>query len=113
MPPLGKLSKREQVRAWKLAVKESGEKAPTSNVVKQAVLEVQQRATKKKPNPFTVGDIAPIRVKDNPQLVGQGGHLAIVKEASSLSCIVETALGERLVGIQHLESAGLKVEGRR
>ena len=108
--PLVKLSEREQVRAWKLAVKESGEKAPTSNMVKQAVLEVQQRATKKKPNPFTVGDIARIRVKDNPQLAGQGGHLAIVKEASSFSCIVETALGERLVGIQHLESASLKAE---
>ncbi|OPF19815.1 hypothetical protein B1L04_02790 [Microcystis aeruginosa KW] len=108
--PLVKLSEREQVRAWKLAVKESGEKAPTSNLVKQAVLEVQQRATKKKPNPFTVGDIARIRVKDNPQLVGQGGHLAIVQEIRSFNCIVDTALGERLVNSQHLEPAGLKAE---
>ena len=108
--PLVKLSEREQVRAWKLAVKESGEKAPTSNMVKQAVLEVQQRATKREPNPFAVGDIARIRVKDNPGLAGQGGHLAVVKEVRSSSCILETALGERLVHPQHLEPAGLKAE---
>ena len=108
--PLVKLSEREQVRAWKLAVKESGEKAPTSNMVKQAVLEVQQRATKRKPNPFAVGDIARLRVKDNPHLVGQGGHLAIVQEIRSFNCIVDTALGERLVNSQHLEPAGLKPE---
>jgi hypothetical protein len=108
--PLVKLSEREQVRAWKLAVKESGEKAPTSNMVKQAVLEVQQRATKREPNPFAVGDIARIRVKDNPHLVGQGGHLAVVQEIRSFNCIVDTALGERLVNSQHLEPAGLKPE---
>jgi hypothetical protein len=108
--PLVKLTQEEQVEAWKIAVDLAGEKTPTSAAVRQAVLEIEQRATKEQPIPFTVGALTRIRVKDNPELAGQGGHLAIVKEASSFGCIVETALGKRLVGIQHLEPAGLKAE---
>jgi hypothetical protein len=108
--PLVKLTQEEQVEAWKIAVDLAGEKTPTSAAVRQAVLEIEQRSASDEAPRFAVGDLTRIRVKDNPQLAGQGGHLAIVKEASSFSCIVETALGERLVGIQHLEPAGLKAE---
>jgi hypothetical protein len=108
--PLVKLTQEEQVEAWKIAVDLAGEKTPTSAAVRQAVLEIEQRSASDEAPRFAVGALTRIRVKDNPQLAGQGGHLAIVKEASSFSCIVETALGERLVGIQHLESAGLKAE---
>jgi hypothetical protein len=108
--PLVKLTQEGQVEAWKIAVDLAGEKTPTSAAVRQAVLEVERRSASDEAPRFAVGDLTRIRVKDNPQLAGQGGHLAIVKEASSFSCIVETALGERLVGIQHLEPAGLKAE---
>jgi hypothetical protein len=108
--PLVKLTQEEQVEAWKIAVDLAGEKTPTSAAVRQAVLEIEQRSASDEAPRFAVGDLTRIRVKDNPQLAGQGGHLAIVKEASSFSFIVETALGERLVGIQHLEPAGLKAE---
>ena len=108
--PLVKLTQEEQVEAWKIAVDLAGEKTPTSAAVRQAVLEIEQRSASDEAPRFAVGDLTRIRVKDNPQLAGQGGHLAIVKEASSFSCIVNTALGERLVGIQHLEPAGLKLE---
>jgi hypothetical protein len=107
---LVKLTQEEQVEAWKIAVDLAGEKTPTSAAVRQAVLEIEQRSASDEAPRFAVGALTRIRVKDNPQLAGQGGHLAIVKEASSFSCIVETALGERLVGIQHLEPAGLKAE---
>lgn len=108
--PLVKLTQEEQVQAWKIAVDRAGEKAPTSAAVRQAVLEIEQRSGGEQPPRFAVGDLARIRVKDNPQLAGRGGYLAAVKEASSFSCIVETALGEQLVGIQYLEPAGLKPE---
>jgi hypothetical protein len=108
--PLVKLGQEEQVEAWKIAVDLAGEKTPTSAAVRQAVLEIEQRATQEQPIPFTVDDIVRIRVKDNPALAGQGGHLAVVREVRSSSCILETALGERLVHPQHLESAGLKPE---
>jgi hypothetical protein len=107
---LVKLSQEEQVEAWKIAVDLAGEKIPTSAAVRQAVLEIEQRATQEKPIPFTVDDVVRIRVKDNPGLAGQGGHLAVVREVRSSSCILETALGERRVHPQHLESAGLKPE---
>jgi hypothetical protein len=108
--PLVKLTQEEQVEAWKIAVDLAGEKIPTSAAVRQAVLEIEQRSASDEAPRFAVGALTRIRVKDNSQLAGQGGHLAIVKEASSFSYIVETALGERLVGIQHLEPAGLKAE---
>jgi hypothetical protein len=78
--------------------------------VRQAVLEIEQRSASDEAPRFAVGDIARIRVKDNPHLVGQGGHLAVVQEIRSFNCIVDTALGERLVNSQHLEPAGLKPE---
>jgi hypothetical protein len=108
--PLVKLTQEEQVEAWKIAVDRAGEKTPTSAAVRQAVLEIEQRSASDEAPRFAVGDLTRIRVKDNPQLTGHGGHLAIVKEASSFGCIIETALGERLVGIQHLEPAGLNSE---
>lgn len=108
--PLVKLTEDEQIEAWQIAVERAGEKTPTSAAVKQAVLEIEQRATREKPTSFTVDDVVRIRVKDNPGLAGQGGHLAVVREVRSSSCILETALGERLVHPQHLESAGLKAE---
>jgi hypothetical protein len=108
--PLVKLTEDEQVEAWQLAVERAGEKAPTSVAVRQAVLEVERRGAGEQPPRFAVGDLTRIRVKDNPQLAGRGGHLGLVKETSSFSCMVETALGEQLVGIQYLEPAGLKPE---
>lgn len=108
--PLVKLSEKEQIKAWQIALERAGEKTPTSVAVRQAVLEIEQRAAKKKPIPFAVNDVVRIRVKENPELAGLGGHLAVVKEVKSVSCVIESALGERVVHPQHLESAGLKPE---
>jgi hypothetical protein len=51
--PLVKLTEEEQIAAWQIAVEQAGEKTPTSAAVKQAVLEIEQRATREKPIPFT------------------------------------------------------------
>lgn len=53
------------------------------------------------PNPFY-----PIRVKGNPQLAGQARH----PETNPFNCIVETALVEQFIGIQHIEPITLQPE---
>jgi hypothetical protein len=105
-----KLAEEEQVEAWKKAVEQSGDKLPSFSVVRQAAIEIELRDTPLKEIPFKVDDVVRIRVKDNPELIGRNGHVAVVKEVRSLSCLVDTALGERLVHPQYLEDAKLGSE---
>lgn len=110
--PLVKLTEEEQFEAWQMVVEQAGAKAPTSAGVKQAVLEIEQRAIKEEPIFFAVDEVVRICVKDNPELAGQGGHLAVVKEVGTVSCTLETAMGGREVQVhpQHFYPAGLKPE---
>ncbi|MGH2413709.1 MAG: hypothetical protein ACRDEA_08465 [Microcystaceae cyanobacterium] len=55
------------------------------------------------PNPYRVGEVCQILVKDNPELRGKGGCWCIVTEVLEFGCTVQMWDGEYLVRIENLK----------
>ena len=90
--PLTKLEPSQQREAWLKSVAQAGGRVPSGRIVKSIVEQIQER--KKVPNPWKVGDVAKIVVKDDPQLRGKAGCLAIVTAVGDFSLTVRVWNGE-------------------
>jgi hypothetical protein len=97
-----KLEPLEQVEVWQLAVEEAGGKLPSGRIV----FDIVQRIREKNPvpNPFRVGEVCQILVKDNPELRGKGGCWGIIKEVCDFSCTLATWDSEYQLRPEHLKS---------
>jgi hypothetical protein len=103
--PLTKLSSSEQVEVWQQAVSEAGNKVPPARVVKSVVERIREK--KPVPNPWRIGEVAEILVKDNPSLRGRGGCWCILTEVHDFSCTVQMWDTEYLVKIENLKTLDL------
>ena len=99
--PLTKLEPDEQVEAWHKAVSEAGGKVPPARIVKDVVQRIRERHPL--PNPWRVGDVCAIVVKENLELRGYGGCWAIVAEVHQFSCTVQMWDGEHQVRLENLK----------
>ncbi len=99
--PLSPLDPEQQVEAWTQAVEQAGRKVPTSRIVKDVVQQILQGH--RVPNPWRVGEVATIMVKENPDLRGKGGCWAIITEVHQFSCTVRLWDGEYQVKSQNLK----------
>ncbi len=84
--PLTKLEPSQQREAWLKSVQQAGGRVPSGPIVKGIVEQMRER--KKVENPGRVGDVAKIVVKDDPQLRGKAGCLAIVTAKGDFSLTV-------------------------
>jgi hypothetical protein len=103
--PLTKLSKNEQVEIWQQAVSEAGGKVPPARVVKSVVDRIREKNPV--PNPWRIGEVAEILVKENPDLRGRGGCWCIITEVLDFSCIVQMWDTEYQVKIENLKTLDL------
>jgi hypothetical protein len=103
--PLTQLDPKVQREAWQQAVSDAGGKVPSSRVVKSVVDRIREKNLVS--NPWRVGDVAEIIVKENPDLRGRGGCWAIVSEVLDFSCIVQMWDGEYLAKIENLKTLDL------
>ena len=55
------------------------------------------------PNPWRVGDICQIVVKENPELRGSGGCWAIVAEVHQFSCTIQMWNGRHQLRLENLK----------
>ncbi len=99
--PLTCLDPEQQAEAWTQAVENAGGKVPSHRIVKSIVDQIRERT--KIPNPWRVGEVATIIVKDNPDLRGKGGCWAIISEVHDFSCTVKLWDGEYQVRIENLK----------
>ena len=99
--PLTPLEPDQQHHVWQMAVGEAGGKVPSSRLVKDILARI--RPTKQVPNPYRVGDVCILLVKENPELRGKGGCWCIVKEIHDFSCTVQAWDGQYQVKIEHLQ----------
>ena len=99
--PLTKLDPSQQVEAWTQAVENAGGKVPSHRVVKSIVEQIRERT--KVPNPWRVGEVATIIVKDNPDLRGKGSCWAIVTAVHDFSCTVRLWDGDYQVKPENLK----------
>jgi hypothetical protein len=92
----------EQVEVWQLAVEEAGGKLPSGRIV----FDIVQRIREKNPvpNPFRVGEVCQIIVKDNPELRGKGGCWCIVSSVAHFSCTINTFDREYHLRPEYLKS---------
>ncbi len=70
-------------------------------MVKDVVQRIRERHPL--PNPYRVGDVCSILVKENPDLRGRGGCWALVTEVHQFSCTVQMWNGECQVRIENLK----------
>ncbi|MGH2412536.1 MAG: hypothetical protein ACRDEA_02340 [Microcystaceae cyanobacterium] len=63
-------------------------------------------------NPFHVGEVCQILVKDNPELRGKGGCWCMVTEIREFGCSVQAGDGEYLVRIENLKLLDYSPEQR-
>jgi hypothetical protein len=98
----------QQIDAWQQAVVEAGGKLPSGRIVKDVVQRIRERTPV--PNPWRVGDIATLVVKENPELRGLGGCWAIVIKVHDFSCTVRAWNGEYLARIENLKELFLSSE---
>lgn len=99
--PLTPLEPDQQRHAWQMAVGEAGGNAPSGRLVKDIVARIRER--RQVPNPYRVGDVCTLLVKENPELRGKGGCWCIVKEVHNFSCTVQAWDGQYQVKIEHLK----------
>lgn len=99
--PLTKLEPPLVVEAWNQAVAEANGKVPPARIVKSIVERIRERTHL--PNPWRIGEVATILVKENPDLRGKGGCWAIVTEVHPFGCTIKTWNGECLVRIENLQ----------
>lgn len=100
--PMTKLEPQEQWEVWQAAVQQAGGKVPTGRVVLDVIERILERT--KVPNPYQLGEVCQIVVKDDPDLRGKGECWGIVSHVGEVSCTVEMWSGEYTVRIDHLKS---------
>jgi hypothetical protein len=103
--PMTCLEREQQVEAWTQAVAEAGGKVPSHRIVKNIVSQIRER--RPVPNPWRVGEVATIIVKDNPDLRGKGGCWAVITEVHNFSCTVRLWDGNYQVKPENLEGVTL------
>lgn len=103
--PLASLKPQQQRKLWNQAVEEAGGRVPSGRIVKSIVDRIRERT--KIPNPYQIGDICEILVKENPELRGKGGCWAIVRKVSDFGCTVCTWQGDCHLRIENLKSLSL------
>ena len=109
--PLTQLEPDEQVEAWQQAVEANQGKVPPARVVKDIVQRIRER--RPVPNPWRVGDVASIIVKENPDLRGRGGCWAIVVDVHDFSCTVQLWDGLHQVRLENLKDLQYTPEQRQ
>ncbi|BDI20466.1 hypothetical protein ANSO36C_62680 (plasmid) [Nostoc cf. commune SO-36] len=100
--PMTKLEPQEQWQVWQAAVQEADGKVPTGRVVKDVIERILERT--KAPNPYHLGEVCQIIVKDNPELRGKGGCWCIVSHVGEFTCTVAMWDREYTMRIDHLKS---------
>ena len=80
--PMTKLEPQEQWQVWQAAVQQAGGKVPTGRVVKDVIERILERT--KVPNPYHLGEVCQIVVKDDPDLRGKGDCWCIVSHIESI-----------------------------
>jgi hypothetical protein len=100
--PLTQLEPNQQCQVWQQAVAEAGGKVPSGPVVKDIVQRIQERTPV--PNPYRLGEICQIIVKDNPDLPGKGGCWCIVTQIGDYSYTVTAWDGVYTLKLEHLKS---------
>lgn len=91
-----------QCEVWQQAVAEAGGKVPSGRVVKDIVQRIRERTPV--PNPYRLGEVCQIVVKDNPDLRGKGGCWCIVTQIGDYSCTVTAWDGVYTLKLEHLKS---------
>ncbi len=99
--PLTKLEPDQQREAWAKAVAAAGGKVPSGRIVKIIVDQIRER--RPVPNPWRVGEVGMIMVKDNPDLRGKGGCWAVITEVHDFSCTVRLWDGNYQVKPENLK----------
>lgn len=84
--PLTQLEPFEQCEVWQQAVARAGGKVPSGRVVKDIVERIRERT--KVVNPYRLGEVCQIIVKNNPDLRGKNGCWCIVTQVNDYSCTV-------------------------
>jgi hypothetical protein len=105
------LSPIQQGEVWRKAVEEAGDQVPSARIVKDVVQRISERI--KAPNPYRVGDICQILVKENPDLRGRGGEWCVVVEVFNFSCLVKAWDGELQVHVQNLKDLEYSIQQRK
>jgi hypothetical protein len=90
------------VEAWTTALSEANRKIPSGRLVRSVVNQIRERNLV--PNPYQVGDICEISVKENPELQGKHKCWCIVRSVGDRNCTVACWDGEITVKIEHLKS---------
>jgi hypothetical protein len=98
---LTQLEPEQQCEVWQQAVAEAGGKVPSGRIVKDIVQRIQERT--KVPNPYRLGEVCQIVVKDNPDLRGKGGCWCIVTQVGDFSCTVAAWDGLYTLKLEHLK----------
>jgi hypothetical protein len=98
---LTQLEPEQQCEVWQKAVTEAGGKVPSGRVVKDIVQRIRERT--KVPNPYRLGEVCQIVVKDNPDLRGKGGCWCIVTQLGDYSCAVTAWDGVYTLKLEHLK----------
>lgn len=106
--PLSKLSPEDQIAVWEESLTESKGKIPAARVIQDVIQRIRER--KRTPISYQVGDVCEIQVKENPDLSGMGGYVAVVKEIGEFGCTVETIDGEIHVRPEYLKEIPLLEE---
>ena len=101
--PLSQLKPPEQQEAWRLAVAEAGGKTPNSRLVARIVEQIQEKNSKPD-NPYKVGEVCQILVRDEPELSGKNKCWAIVRDVQPRHCLVACWDGEYEIKVTHLQS---------
>ena len=101
MRSLTQLEPEQQLEVCQQAVEEAGGKVPSGRVVKHIVQRIRERT--KVPNPYRLGEVCQIVVKDNPDLRGKGGCWCIVTQLGDYSCTVTAWDGVYTLKLEHLK----------
>ena len=99
--PLTQLEPFEQCEVWQQAVAEAGGKVPSGRVVKDIVERIRERT--KVVNPYRLGEVCQIIVKNNPDLRGKNGCWCIVTQVNDYSCAVAAWDGLYTLKLEHLK----------
>jgi hypothetical protein len=99
--PLCILPPDQQVEAWTTAVEEANPKIPSGRLVRSVVERIRELHPVS--NPYQVGDVCEIRVKENPDLKRKHKCWGIVCSVGKRDCTVACWDGKIEVKIEHLK----------
>ncbi|NJK50068.1 hypothetical protein HC931_19745 [Candidatus Gracilibacteria bacterium] len=99
--PLCLLPPDQQTEAWTTAVEEANPKIPSGRLVRSVVNQIRELHPVS--NPYKVGDVCEIRVKENPDLKGKHKCWGIVRSIGARACTVACWDGDLEVKIEHLK----------